>query len=161
MFTSKIVPTIKIVRYLQLTLVDIDASLREIIAPETGLAGAHVAAHSVDALLVAAASVLELPALVDVDAAAVSHEPGAVHALLIRRCRHRRRGRFPGDGNRRLRAAITTRLIVADLVAARIQSLRALVHVYRKKKIPKYFSHRHRCSKFENTFRFVETDHFN
>lgn len=76
-----------LVIYLQLTLVDVDASLREIVAPETGFAGARVTAHSVDALLVAAARVLELPALVHVDAAAIPHESRAVDALLIVRCR--------------------------------------------------------------------------
>lgn len=104
--------------------------MREIITPETGLAGARIAAYGVDALLVAAASILELPALVDVDAAAIPHEPGTAHTLLVHRCRHRRRGRFSGYRDGRLRAAVTTRLIVAELIAARIQSLRALIYVY-------------------------------
>lgn len=116
-------------RYLQLTLVDVDARLREIVAPETGLTNAPIAAHGVDALLVAAASVLELPALVDVDAAAIPHELRAVHALLIRRRRQRRRGLPPGHRYGRFRTAVTARLIVTDLVAARIQLLGALVYV--------------------------------
>lgn len=86
---------------LQLTFVDIDAGLREIIAPETGLASAHITAYGIDAVLVAAASILELPALVDVDAAAIPHEPGAAYTLLVHRRRHRRRGRFPGHRDRR------------------------------------------------------------
>lgn len=70
--------------------------MREIIAPETGFAGARIAAYGIDALLVAAAGILELPAFVDVDAAAISHEPGAANTLLIHRHRHRRRRWFSG-----------------------------------------------------------------
>lgn len=117
-------------RYLQLTFVDIDAGLCEIIAPETDPAGAHVAAYGIDALLVAAASILELPAFVNVDAAAIPYESGAAHTLLVHRCRHRRRGRFSGHWNGRLRTAITARLVVAELVTARIQLFRTLVNVY-------------------------------
>lgn len=117
-------------RYLQLTFVDIDASLREIITPETGLAGAHIAAYGVDALLVAAACILELPAFVDIDAAAIPHEPGAAHTLLVHRYRHRRRRRFSGYRYGRLRTAITTWLIVAELVTACVQSFLTLVNVY-------------------------------
>lgn len=117
--------------YLQLTLVDVDAGLREIVAPKTGLAGARVAAHGVDALLVAAARVLELPALVDVDAAAIPHVSCAVDALLTAARRRQRRGRrLPGDRRGRRRAAVTTRLVVANLIAARVQPLRALVYIY-------------------------------
>lgn len=114
---------------LQLTLVDIDAGLREIVAPETGLAGARVATHGVDAFLVAAARVLELRTLVDVDAAAISDEPGAVDALLVRRRRQCRCEWLPGYRGRRSGAAIATRLVVANFVAARVQSLRALVYI--------------------------------
>lgn len=114
---------------LQLTLVDIDAGLREIITTETGLAIARVATHGVDALLVTAAGLLELSAFVDVDAAAIFHESGAAYALLIRRRRQRRRGRSSGHGHGRLRTTVPTRLIVAYLVAATVQSFRALVYV--------------------------------
>lgn len=103
---------------MQLTLVDIDTSLREIITPETSPAGAHVATHGVDAFLVATTSIFEFSALVDINAAAVSHKFGAIHTFLVRRRRHRCRGRFPGDGNRQLRTAITTRLVVTDLITA-------------------------------------------
>jgi len=70
--------------YLQLALVDVDAGLRKVVASEASLADAYVAAHRVHALLVAAASVLDLLALVDVDAAAIPYESGAVRALLVR-----------------------------------------------------------------------------
>jgi len=70
--------------YLQLALVDVDAGLRKVVASEASLADAHVAAHRVHALLVAAASVLDLLALVDVDAAAIPYVSSAVRALLVR-----------------------------------------------------------------------------
>lgn len=113
-----------------MALVDVDAGLREIVASETGLAYALVTAHGVHAFLVAAARVLHLLALVDVDAAAITHVSRAVRALLARHRRHRRRRyRPPGDRRGCLRTAVTTWLIVADLVAARVQPLRALVHI--------------------------------
>lgn len=121
-------------RYLQLTLVNVDAGPREVVPPETGPANARVTPHRVHALLVAAAGVLDLFTLIDVDAAAIPHEPGAVHALLIRRHRHRRRRRPSGCRNRRFRAAVTTRLIVADLLDAGVQPFRALVYVYNFKR---------------------------
>lgn len=69
--------------YLQLTFVDIDAGLREIVASKTGPAGACVAAYGINALLIAATSILELPAFVNVDAAAIPHESGAAHTLFV------------------------------------------------------------------------------
>jgi len=105
--------------------------LREIIASETDLASARITAYGIDALLIAAASILKLPAFVDVDATPIPHKSGAAYTLLVHRHWHCRRGWFSGYRDGRFRAAVTTWLVVAEhVIPACIQPFRTLVNVY-------------------------------
>lgn len=114
-----------------LTLVNVHASLSQIVTSETNFAIASVASHYVNAVFVTTTRVLYFPTLVNVNAAAIPDEPTAVRAFLIRRrwkrCRGRRR--FLRHGHRRFRAGVAAWLIVAELAFADVRTLGTLVHV--------------------------------